>query len=275
MKLIFILFISILGCNIVCDGLLQEIKGISTGILNVVTSSAYNPDRTSDFISLDNQPLYWRASHDNLDQFIMVGSSEIKNYTKIAARAGYHKIFNSSYYEMECVSDFKIYYSMDGHTFTEYKDVNNNVEFQIICSNVDRNTTIALNPPITARTIKIVPVAYYTHISMRLEVWFKLIPNQQIGYVIAPAINTTVEFGPQYPDEIWVPYQFPQPCSYPKVSLFFKTVSLDIVKPHFPGGFSIKKYGNSDSHGFLAEFNREYSSLLREATATYISYCQY
>eukprot|EP01132_Coremiostelium_polycephalum_P004634 gene4634-5788_t len=257
-----------------------DYNNVYAAFVSTLTSSAYNPDRTSDFIALDNQPFYWRASHDNLNQWVVAGSSEIKNYTRIAARPGYHKIFNSSYYEMECVSKIKILHSMDGILFDEYKDINNNGEFFITCSNVDVVTTLVFNPPITARTIKIVPLQWNTHISMRLEVWFQSIPNQQIGYFISPAVNSSTDYpGQQYSDKVWVNYPFAQPCKLPMVQIFFKTASLDfsiLTNNIALGGFRADKiFNTSTSHGFGAEFIKFYFSYLKEATATYISYCEY
>ena len=67
------------------------------------------------------------------------------------------------------ITSYKIQYSTDGITFTDYNGG------QVFTGNTDRNTVVRhnLNTPITARYIRFNPQSWYTWISGRFEVYIQ------------------------------------------------------------------------------------------------------
>ena len=57
--------------------------------------------------------------------------------------------------------------------FTNAIVINNCVDIQVFVANFDRNTIVYqhLNPPITARYLRIRPTEWINHISMRVELY--------------------------------------------------------------------------------------------------------
>jgi len=73
---------------------------------------------------------------------------------------------------LQCVSKYKLQYSNDGQTFTDYKE-EGETDAKILTGNSDQNTVVKheLSQPITARYIRLVPLSWKGHISMRMELY--------------------------------------------------------------------------------------------------------
>jgi len=70
------------------------------------------------------------------------------------------------------VTSYQVACSMDGATFSSVKKTNE-VAAEVFTANTDRNTVITntLNVPLVCRFVRVIPITWNSHISMRLELY--------------------------------------------------------------------------------------------------------
>ncbi|XP_022805050.1 uncharacterized protein LOC111342257 [Stylophora pistillata] len=80
------------------------------------------------------------------------------------------------------VTKYRFQYSNDGVNFHFYKEKGDN-SFKIFTGNGDSESAVynILNPPITARYIRILPIAWHTNIAMRIEIYGCTVCSTPLG----------------------------------------------------------------------------------------------
>ncbi|XP_078346349.1 uncharacterized protein LOC144631708 isoform X1 [Oculina patagonica] len=106
----------------------------------------------------------WSSKTNDVNQWIQVTFSEDTKVTKIGIQGRYD-------YD-QWVTKFKVSYSLDGVHFTTQSKIYN--------GNSNRNGIIIndLEAPIEARVVRINPVEWYGHISMRMELYGCRLPSE-------------------------------------------------------------------------------------------------
>ncbi|XP_027059482.1 neurogenic locus Notch protein-like [Pocillopora damicornis] len=106
----------------------------------------------------------WSAKYNNAKQWLQIDLGALFRVTAVATQG------RSNYNQW--VTKYKLQYSDNGATFTYYMEAGQNVAKEFV-ANKDRNTVVyhSLNPPKTTHFIRFRPVAWKSHISMRVEVY--------------------------------------------------------------------------------------------------------
>ena len=101
----------------------------------------------------------WSAKHNNVGQWVQVDFDKGVKFTGIATQGRQD--------HDQWVKSYKIMYGEDGKHF-EYYDGG-----KVFSGNSDKDTIVGhrLNPPIHAKSIRILPVSWHGHISMRFELY--------------------------------------------------------------------------------------------------------
>ncbi|KAL9968116.1 hypothetical protein ACROYT_G026448 [Oculina patagonica] len=106
----------------------------------------------------------WSARTNHVNQWLQVDLGGYTRVTRVATQG--RNAVN------QWVTKYKLQYSNDGVNFQYYREQGQttNKEF---AGNADQDTVVyhQLNPPIKARYIRFVPVAWHVHISMRVELF--------------------------------------------------------------------------------------------------------
>jgi hypothetical protein len=103
----------------------------------------------------------WSAVTNNAHQWLQVDLDKVTKVTHIATQ-GRH----DSYYT-QWVKSYSLQYSLNGRRFVDYEGG------KIFKGNTNRNTIVkhALRPAIIARYIRVRIKTWYSHISMRMELY--------------------------------------------------------------------------------------------------------
>jgi len=116
----------------------------------------------------------WSALHNNALQWLQVKLNKVSKITAFATQG--RQDYN------QWVKSYKFQYSLDGGHFENYNGGS------VFTGNSDRNTIVGhqLVKPIIAKYIRIRPVTWYGHISMRMEIFgctegFQIPPIPQCG----------------------------------------------------------------------------------------------
>ncbi len=137
---------------------------VASGFANLIVSSEWDANYSPSHARLDYVSRVgagsWSAGFLDQNQFIILnfGLRPVKVTSIVTqGRADFD----------QWVTSYKVQYSQDG---IYYSDVENG---KIYPANGDRNNKVTnyLNQNVFARLIKIIPVTYYGHISLRLEVY--------------------------------------------------------------------------------------------------------
>ncbi|PFX33163.1 Neuropilin-2 [Stylophora pistillata] len=106
----------------------------------------------------------WSAHTNNASQFLQVDLGTYTRVTRVATqgRNGYD----------QWVTKYKVEYGEDGQSFRVYKPSNLSVA-KVFTGNQNSDAVVynSLTPPITTRFIRLIPVEWHNHISMRIEVY--------------------------------------------------------------------------------------------------------
>ncbi|XP_078351548.1 uncharacterized protein LOC144636259 [Oculina patagonica] len=151
----------------------QEALGIESGLISddkLSASSEYNVDQAANRGRLHIQYSGgktggWVAGTSDANQWLQVDlGSQYTKVTRVATqgRNDYaHWVFN-----------YTLQYSNNGVNFQNYREQGQN-EDKEFAGNTDQDTVVyhVLNPPITARYFRFRPMAWYEHISMRVELY--------------------------------------------------------------------------------------------------------
>ncbi|XP_022809604.1 uncharacterized protein LOC111346591 [Stylophora pistillata] len=107
----------------------------------------------------------WSAGNNNSSQWLQIDLLDQNNNVTRVATQGRPDT-------SQWVTKYKLQYSEDGETFHFYRGEGDTAE-KVFDGNKDRNSVVynELNPPITARFIRFQPVSWYSHISMRVELY--------------------------------------------------------------------------------------------------------
>ncbi|XP_031566626.1 uncharacterized protein LOC116301675 [Actinia tenebrosa] len=119
----------------------------------------------------------WVAKDSNKDQWLAVDFLRIVKISRISSQGRQD--------EDQWVTSYGIEHSKDGISYKAYQD--DKGREKILVGNVDRYEVVShvLNPPITARYIRIVPKTWYGRIAMRLD-FYGCIPGET---PVRPPIN--------------------------------------------------------------------------------------
>ncbi|CAH3197418.1 unnamed protein product, partial [Porites evermanni] len=106
----------------------------------------------------------WSSLNNDIYQWLQVDLGTYTTVTRIATQG------RSDMYEW--VTKYRLQYSEDGVNFHFYKALAQD-SAKVFLANKDRNTIVynILNPPITTRFIRIKPMEWRGHISMRMEIY--------------------------------------------------------------------------------------------------------
>ncbi|XP_078365178.1 retinoschisin-like [Oculina patagonica] len=106
----------------------------------------------------------WAALYNDNNQWLQVDLQQTTRVTRIATQSRYDGI--------QWVTEYKLQYSEDGHTFTFYRRSGDHSD-TIFQGSTKRYTIVYhdLNPIIEARYIRVLPTNWYAHIAMRMELY--------------------------------------------------------------------------------------------------------
>ncbi|XP_022805740.1 lactadherin-like isoform X1 [Stylophora pistillata] len=106
----------------------------------------------------------WSAHTNNASQFLQVDLGAYTRVTRVATqgRNGYD----------QWATKYKVEYGEDGQSFRVYKLSNTSVA-RVFTGNQNSDAVVynSLTPPITTRFIRLIPLEWHNHISMRIEVF--------------------------------------------------------------------------------------------------------
>eukprot|EP01132_Coremiostelium_polycephalum_P001534 gene1534-1930_t len=245
---ILIIFIFIIFC-ISFTNSTTNIKGVSTGILKVGASSILHTWRSTKFISINHPNSCWAAKNTVDEQYLIVSSPEVKNFTAIELQG----CWGDSGVDQEYITSVYIDYSLDGVNFIPWRNERLNNEYYLQFYPTDANSVSFqyIYPRIMARSIKITPRTWVGHISARLEVYYDTVPRIHSGVVFSPSSNASLGSGLRI-DKVYEEYWYPLPCDNPQVEL-----SLSYLRQENKNEFSskFKAYAKeSTKYGFNAYF---------------------
>ncbi len=148
----------------------QAFPTIASGFAIVVASSEWDANHGPGHIRLDYNTKEgassWSAAVNDSNQWVIVnfGLKPVRVTRLVTQGRGNYD---------QWVTSFKVQYSQDGIYFS---DVDNGRTF---AGNYDRNTKVTsfFNQIVFARLIKIIPVTFNGHMSMRLEVFINNLNN--------------------------------------------------------------------------------------------------
>ncbi len=160
-----LLYTSLVNSQVQDNGLAnQGLPAIAAGFANVVVSSEWDANHGASHIRLDyttrDGSSSWCAAANDANQWVIVnfGFKPVRVSKIVTQGRGNYD---------QWVTSFKVQFSQDGVFFS---DVENGRTFT---GNNDRNTkvTTVFNQIVFARILRIVPVTFFGHISMRLEAY--------------------------------------------------------------------------------------------------------
>ncbi|KAL9957479.1 hypothetical protein ACROYT_G039117 [Oculina patagonica] len=150
----------------------QEALGMESGGIKdaqISASSEWRANHASTlgrlhFKQTGNKQGAWSAGRNDANQWLQIDLIGQYKVTRVATqgRNGHD----------QWVTKYKLQYGDDGKNFKYYQEPGNNADKEFD-GNSNRDTVVYqdLNPPITARYIRFVPVAWLQHISMRAELY--------------------------------------------------------------------------------------------------------
>eukprot|EP00118_Oscarella_pearsei_P025096 m.307501 g.307501 ORF g.307501 m.307501 type:complete len:522 (+) comp42362_c0_seq1:47-1612(+) len=152
----------VLTNSLVCG----QALGLTTGVITdaqIKTSSDHNHDHDRRGVRLNTftQPVQsWSALHNNKDQFVQVDFGKVTKVEGVATQGRANV--------EQWVTEYRIFCSADGTTWTPYREGGAD---KIFVGNSDQHRVIRNNfsPPISCRFIRLNPVTWFNHISLRLE----------------------------------------------------------------------------------------------------------
>ncbi|XP_020628619.1 EGF-like repeat and discoidin I-like domain-containing protein 3 isoform X2 [Orbicella faveolata] len=108
----------------------------------------------------------WSSSTNDLNQWLQVDLGKITPVTHVATQG------RNSFSPGQWVTKYKLQFSDDGASFLFYKRQGESSD-SVFDGNTDHDTVVYhhLNPPITARFLRLKPTAWQTHIAMRMELY--------------------------------------------------------------------------------------------------------
>lgn len=154
---------------------LPAIPLIEHGICNVIPSSNADPSHTVLGIKLNsNATTYvvpaWVAYTNDNQQYVRVGSSALKELVGFTLRGRENND--------ERVTTFKLKYSLDGNTYTDF-----NGGYEIYGNpSSNEDVTYVFRPPLRCKVLSLHPVKYNSRISLRLEVYASKILKKRMTY---------------------------------------------------------------------------------------------
>ncbi|XP_022779610.1 retinoschisin-like [Stylophora pistillata] len=106
----------------------------------------------------------WAAKESNTNQWLQVDLRQTTEVIGIATQ-GRHD------YD-QWVTKYKLQYGQDGQTFRVYRR-NGDTSDTVFTGNTDRDTVVYhdFNPVIVARFVRALPMGWYGHITMRMELY--------------------------------------------------------------------------------------------------------
>ncbi|XP_078368360.1 retinoschisin-like [Oculina patagonica] len=106
----------------------------------------------------------WAALYFDYNQWLQVDLQQTTRVTGIATQGREDW--------PQWVTEYKLQYGEDGHTFTFYKRIGDHAD-TVFLGNTDTDTVVSheLNPIIKARYIRVRPTQWYQRISMRMELY--------------------------------------------------------------------------------------------------------
>ncbi|XP_078352588.1 uncharacterized protein LOC144637397 isoform X1 [Oculina patagonica] len=109
----------------------------------------------------------WTSRTNDVNQWLLVDIGSYTTVTGIATQG------RNSIRWSQWVTKFKLQYSVDGVIFQFYQEPAGNNSAKVFTGNQDSDTVVynKLSPPITARYVRLRPVAWNNHISMRMELY--------------------------------------------------------------------------------------------------------
>eukprot|EP01132_Coremiostelium_polycephalum_P003346 gene3346-4195_t len=262
----YILVIGVISLVIV-NGQQQilEGKGIDTGSLRVLASSTLDPYHSVHYIPfLENSGSGWVSKLNDVNQFIVVGSDNYKNFTQIITKGFVDYVDGLPKY----IKTFQVSYTLDGWIYLSYDNG------RVFNANSDAVATVTnqLNPHIVAKAIRIHPLTWENKIGTKLEVIYRISPIIQTGLVQSPCQNSTVidPTGSYRFDKVFVPFQYSFHCQTPKVTLSINKYSGGglLKVPRF-----IVQPLEIYKHGFWAVFYTWGDTFIGDIMASYTAIC--
>ena len=101
----------------------------------------------------------WSARLNNLEQWLQVDFAKVVKITRVETQGRAQ--------HSQWVKTYKLQFSLDGGHFEDYEGG------KVFSGNGDRNTIVGhtLDEPIIARFLRVRPLSWYKHISMRMELY--------------------------------------------------------------------------------------------------------
>ena len=151
------------ACILYTDHCNEKPLGMESGAIpdsSITASSTYLPSYPPHSARLNKNRLGWAPKTNAAGEWIQVDLGKVKEVTAVATQ-GENRV--KSYW----VKSYILQYSNDGKTFTSYqggKVFNGNTNYNTVVKN-------AIQPPIYARYIRLVPKTYHRHKIMRMELY--------------------------------------------------------------------------------------------------------
>ncbi|KAM6202410.1 lactadherin [Rhynchocyon petersi] len=118
------------------------------------------------FARLDRQGVFnaWTAKTNNTSEWLQIDLGSERQLTGIITQGA------REFGHVQYVASFKVAYSDDGDTWTEYRD-DGALESKVFCGNSDNNShkKNLFESPFTARYVRVLPVSWHNRITLRLE----------------------------------------------------------------------------------------------------------
>ncbi|PFX19748.1 EGF-like repeat and discoidin I-like domain-containing protein 3 [Stylophora pistillata] len=147
------------------SGTITDSQLTASSIWNVYHSPARARLHTKD-LGLSKGIGAWSSLTNDLNQWLQVDLRKITSVTYIATQG------RNSYSISQWVKKYKLQFSNDGVSFLFYQRQGDSSDV-VFEGNIDRDTVVyhLLDPPITARFLRVKPTEWQSHISMRLELY--------------------------------------------------------------------------------------------------------
>eukprot|EP01132_Coremiostelium_polycephalum_P007938 gene7938-9765_t len=246
---------------------LIESRGISKGFL--IAQPSAPEDLRHYRVNVDGSG--WRPREPIVDSFIYVGSESIKEFNKIELQT-----VTVSATEIEYIKSFKIKYTFDGEH--EYSYLNSSTLTIITdMSNIIGRYYYTFNPPLIARSIKIIPVTWNLRPSAKLEVWTTPVRVVQSGTVrsLGPNIYTPLPDGSggwlSRDDVKRVNFEKKFPCRNPRIAISISALSHS----QSTDTMIVVDAKNISNTGFDAIFGSWGNSVTWDVIATWIATCEH
>ncbi|KAL9976335.1 hypothetical protein ACROYT_G013625 [Oculina patagonica] len=162
--------VELYGCLKDC----QDAIGMQTGAISdgqITASSEWNANHAADQGRLHFQggpgiAGSWSAASNDINQWMQIYLVHKMTVTRVATQG------RNSTVDLQRVTRYKLQHGNDGLDFQTYREHGQSADKEF-AGNTDQNSVVyhELNPPIRARYIRFLPVAWIVHISMRVEVY--------------------------------------------------------------------------------------------------------